>query len=333
MSHSAFDRLKAYTKNRGKECHAVRLTADASTREYFRIPWGTSTAVACVYPEPLDLSAQTYVDVTRLFVSVHLPVAEVLDFDGDLGVVVQEDMGDTNLRDYLVTVDTSAQERRLNEAMSLIVQIQAATQAAFDTDSVASRLRFDKEKLGWELDYFKEHYFTTYLEQPLSSAEDARLAAEFGELATELASFASVLCHRDYHAANLMIDRDDRMRIIDHQDARIGSTSYDLVSLLLDRITDLPAREWLAEKRKFFLDLRVKLGLPRLDEEEFAYEFRLQTVQRCLKAAGTFSYQSVMRGKTYFIPFIKPMLRMACRSSESLGRFPETRRILGSLCD
>jgi hypothetical protein len=85
----------------------------------------------------------------------------------------------------------------------------------------------------------------------------------------------------------------------------------------------------LAEKRKFFIDLRVKLGLPRLDEEEFAYQFRLQTVQRCLKAAGTFSYQSVVRGKTYFVPFIKPMLRMACRSSESLGRFPEVRRILG----
>lgn len=109
----------------------------------------------------------------------------------------------------------------------------------------------------------------------------------------------------------------------------MGSPTYDLVSLLLDRITEPPSREWLAEKRRYFLDMRVKFGLPRLDEEEFANEFRLQTIQRCLKAAGTFSYQSVNRGKTYFVPFITPMFRISARAAESLGRFPAIREILG----
>ena len=129
-------------------------------------------------------------------------------------------------------------------------------------------------------------------------------------------------------AARLMLDAQDRMRIIDHQDARIGSPAYDLVSLLLDRITDLPQREWLAEKRLFFLDMRVKLGMPRLDEEQFAYEFRLQTIQRCLKAAGTFSFQSVNRGKMYFVPFIGPMLRIAFRAAETLQKYPNLCRII-----
>jgi len=323
------ERLTKFLELRGMPTGATPITGDASTREYFRIDWDGTTAVACVYPEPFVASEQAYLDVTNLFLSRHLPVAHILDFDGDLGVIVQEDLGNITLRDHLAAADGAASERLLHEAMALIVQIQAATDAAFDKDSVASRLKFDAEKLGWELGYFKEHFFGTYLKEPLTSDDDLRLSSEFDELAGELEGMASVLCHRDYHAANLMIDRNGKMRIIDHQDARIGSTSYDLVSLLLDRITELPPREWLAEKRKFFIDLRVKLGLPRLDEEEFAYQFRLQTVQRCLKASGTFSYQSMVRGKTYFIPFIKPMLRMACRSSESLGRFPEVRRILG----
>jgi aminoglycoside/choline kinase family phosphotransferase len=327
------ERLAKFLELRGLTSSVTPLAGDASTREYFRIDWDGGTAVACVYPEPFIAAEQTYLDVTKLFLSRHLPVAEILDVDGALGVIVQEDLGNTNLRYQLASVEARAGERLLNEAMSLIVQIQAATQAAFDTGSIASRLRFDAEKLGWELGYFKDHFFETYLKVPLSPADDARLTAELDELSEEVATFASVLCHRDYHAANLMIDTSGRMRIIDHQDARIGSTSYDLVSLLLDRITELPPREWLAEKRKFFIDLRVKLGLPRLDEEEFAYQFRLQTVQRCLKAVGTFSYQSVECGKTYFVPFIKPTLRMACRSSESLGRFPEIRRILGPCAD
>ena len=327
------ERLAKFLELRGRPSAPTAITGDASTREYFRVDWDDTTAVACVYPEPFVAEENSYLDVTQLFRSRHLPVAQILDYDGGLGVILQEDLGDTNLRDHLTTVDAVSGERLLNEAMSLIVQIQAATQAAIDANSVSSRLRFDAEKLGWELNYFKEHFFETYLKQALSEADDDRLTAEFDELAEELAAMATVLCHRDYHAANLMIDPNGKMRIIDHQDARIGTTSYDLVSLLLDRITELPPREWLAEKRKFFIDLRVKLGMPRLDEEEFAYQFRLQTVQRCLKAAGTFSYQSVMRGKTHFVPFIKPMLRMACRSSESLGRFPEIRRTLGPLSE
>jgi aminoglycoside/choline kinase family phosphotransferase len=41
----------------------------------------------------------------------------------------------------------------------------------------------------------------------------------------------------DFHAANLMIDERGDLRIIDHQDASMGSPAYDLVSLLLDRVT------------------------------------------------------------------------------------------------
>lgn len=327
------ERLKTYLAGRGAEPTFEIVTADASTREYFRIPWNGLTAIACVYPEPFAEAVDAYADVTQLFLSAGLPVAEIYDVDTERGIIVQEDLGNALLRDELLTADQPRRTRLLDEAISLIAQMQLATSAAFDRGSIASKLRFDTQKLEWELAYFKQHYFETFLGSPLSPDDDARLSAEFHELATELETEAAVLCHRDFHAANLMIDSLGRMRIIDHQDARIGAASYDLASLLLDRITELPPREWLAEKRHFFIDLRVRLGMPRLDEEEFAYQFRLQTVQRCLKAAGTFSFQSVRRGKANFIPFITPMLRMACRSSESLGRFHAIRHICGRNLD
>jgi aminoglycoside/choline kinase family phosphotransferase len=147
------------------------------------------------------------------------------------------------------------------------------------------------------------------------------------EVARELAGIARVLAHRDFHAANLML-ADGELKIIDHQDARLGAASYDLVSLLLDRVTILPTPEWLAEKRRFFLSEREKLGLEKIAENDFAYEFRLQTIQRCLKAIGTFSYQSAVREKIYFIPFIKPMFEIVLRAAENLNRFPVLQRII-----
>ncbi len=321
-------RLKAFLDLRSQAGDFQSLTADASTREYFRIGWNGSTAIACVYPEPFDPAGHSYLDVTRLFLAGGLPVAEIYDYDGELGVIVQEDLGDTILREVLLETDEVDGKRKLDEAISLIARIQTLTPKAFEMNSIASKLRFDSEKLLWELNFFKEHYFTTYKQAPLAEDESSAIDAEFQTIATELESCANVLCHRDFHAANLMIDGCGHMRIIDHQDARIGSPAYDLVSLLLDRITEPPSREWLAEKRAYFLNVRRRLGLPALDEETFANEFRLQTIQRCLKAAGTFSFQSVNRGKTYFIPFIKPMFRISLRSSESLGRFPAIQKML-----
>lgn len=321
-------RLESYLSARGEKPAIDQLTPDASTREYFRVGWANETAIACVYPESFVEAEQSYLDVTRLFLAAGLPVANVLDFDEELGVILLEDLGDRILRDEMQKASAERREELIVEAIDLIPRIQAATSMAVKIGSVASKLRFDTEKLQWELNFFKEHYFTTYRKRPLASEIDAALSEEFLELCRDLEGKARVLCHRDFHAANLMIDRGGAVRIIDHQDARIGSAAYDLVSFLLDRVTEPPTAEWLAEKRRHFLGVRENLRLPVLDESEFAEEFRLQTIQRCLKAVGTFSFQSVNRGKTYFVPFIKPMFSIVLRAAGNLNRFETLHRLL-----
>ena len=310
-------RLEKFLSSRDLSTNFEQLTPDASTREYFRVDGG----IVCIYPEAFDASEQSYLDVTKLFLDNGLPVANIKDFDESLGAIMIEDFGDRILREEMNAATPERREELIDAAIDLIPRIQAATAAAYETNSIASRLKFDVEKLNWELNFFKEHYFTTFKKKPLSAEDDAGISAEFLELSQELEERASVLCHRDFHAANLMLDQRGDLKIIDHQDARIGSPAYDLVSLLLDRVTELPSPEWLATKRRRFLDGREQLGLPKIDDAGFTEEFRLQTIQRCLKAAGTFSFQSANRGKSYFIPFIKPMFRIVIRATESLGRF------------
>lgn len=311
------------------EAQISALTPDASTREYFRINWFGPSAIACVYPhdELGKTQFEACLDVTNVFLSSGLPVARILASDAVQGIIIHEDFGDIILRDVLQNTDETQRENYLNEAIKLIAKIQSITPKAFELDSISSRLSFDFEKLSWELDFFTTHYFETLRKAPLNKPDAAALKTELDEVAKELAGMAKVLTHRDFHAANLML-KDNELKIIDHQDARIGTASYDLVSLLLDRVTILPTPEWLAEKRRFLISQREKLGLEKLDEQDFKYEFRLQTIQRCLKAIGTFSFQSVNRGKTYFIPFIKPMFEIVLRAAENLQRFPNLQRIV-----
>ncbi len=326
----AAQRLKTFlhSRNKSEDIKLQQLTPDASTREYFRINWKTETAIACVYPEPFLPEEQNYLDVTNLFLKNGLPVAEIYDFDGEHAVIIQEDFGDKILRDVLEKSDFETREILLNQAIILIARIQAATSMAFELNSIASRLKFDVEKLTWELNFFKTHYFESLKKQKLSKHATENLQKEFSTLAKELERRAKVLCHRDFHAANVMIDTQNQIRIIDHQDARIGSLAYDLVSLLLDRVLQMPDKKWLDEQKHFFLMEREKLGLEKIKIEDFNYEFDLMTVQRCLKAIGTFSNQTANCGKTNYIQYIEPMFCIVLEAVERLDKFPVLRKTI-----
>jgi N-acetylmuramate 1-kinase len=326
----ARERLAAYLSRAGLAADAIiALTPDASTREYFRIPWKRSTAIAAVYPEPFDPDIHPYLDVTRLFLEAKLPVPEIHDVDALSGVIVQEDLGDSQLRRVFEASSDDEREAHVEHAISLIADIQAATPRAFARNSIASRLAFDEAKLSWEMDFFMQHFFGSLRREKLKHAEEAELRAELNDVAAELSARPRVLCHRDFHASNLMLDKKGRLRIIDHQDARMGPASYDLVSLLLDRQTSVPSLAEVRERRLFFLEERLKRGLAPIDPDEFAREFRLMTVQRCLKATGTFSYQTGVAGRgEVYLQFIEPMLLIVLQAVEWLNRFPTLNAVL-----
>ena len=126
-------------------------------------------------------------------------------------------------------------------AIDLLILIQTEASKVVPPDTDAARLAFDKEKLSWELAFFRR-YYGNYRQLPLP--EDQGLIEECNRLAEELASYPRFLCHRDYHVRNLMV-KDEEVHIIDFQDARQGPALYDLVSLLKDSIQLTPEEvEW-----------------------------------------------------------------------------------------
>ncbi|HEX8891178.1 MAG TPA: phosphotransferase [Pyrinomonadaceae bacterium] len=328
---SARERLLRFLEahNGAGESKVLALTPDASTREYFRFPWKRKTAIAAVYPEPFDPNFHPFLDVTRLFIEAHLPVPEILEVDADNGIILQEDLGDRQLRLVYESASEEECEEYKEKAIKLIAQIQAATAKAYERKSIASRLAFDEAKLSWELGFFFEHYFGSLRQEELTHGEAAELKAEMNDIAAELSARPRTLCHRDFHASNLMVDAKNRLRIVDHQDARMGPASYDLVTLLLDRQPAPPSLAEVRAHRLFLLEERRRLGLEVLDPDDFAREFRLMTVQRGLKAIGTFSYQTAVCGRAQtYAQFIKPTFRIVLQAAEWLERFPVLRKAI-----
>lgn len=333
---SAEERLANYLagQRKARGGNIVALTPDASTRKYFRIRWKRGTAVAAVYPDPFDPDIHPYLDVTRLFLACHLPVPEVYAVEGGSGIIIQEDLGDRQLCQLFDSISAEERDICVEQAIKVIARIQAATETAFARKSIASKLAFDEAKLGWELGFFTEHYFGSLRGETLRHAEAAELNVELNDIAAELAACPRVLCHRDFHGANLMVDRKNRLRIVDHQDARMGPVSYDLVSLLMDRQPAPPSLAEVRDYRLYFLEQRRRQSLPPIDPDDFCKEFRLMSIQRGLKAIGTFSCQTAVfkRGAVYE-RHIQPTFEIVLQAAEWLKRFPVLQRMIRERID
>jgi N-acetylmuramate 1-kinase len=310
------------------------LTPDASTRKYYRVSTTSDQPlIVSLYATPFNPQNSTYLDVTRLFETASLPVPKVLDVAGTEGIILQEDLGDTSLAQWMQDHPLYS-ETKLKEAIELIARIQAATDLAINSGSVASTLAFDEDKLMWELNYFFDHFFGSYRRDPLSEGETAAIKADLQSIAAELSARPRVLTHRDYHAMNLMVDGQTTLRIIDHQDARMGPATYDLVPILVERRLKPADESWVETHIDYFNEMRARHGLAAIPKDELMYEFHLMTVQRQLKATGTFSYQTgvVGRGEVYE-KYIRPAVATVLRAMGKPGmkHYPALRAKLESL--
>lgn len=295
------------------------LTPDASTRKYYRVTNDGETYIVSLYATPFNPQSSTYLDVTRLFEAAHLPVPKVLDVAGTEGIIMQEDLGDESLAKWMQEHPLYS-EAKLKEAIELIARIQAASALALSSSSVAGTLAFDEDKLMWELNYFFDHFFGSYRRDHLSEDEASAIKADLQSIAAELSARPRVLTHRDYHAMNLMVDANNVLRIIDHQDARMGPATYDLVPILVERRLEPADETWVESYIDYFNEMRLKHGLAAIPKDELLYEFHLMTVQRQLKATGTFSYQTAVvgRGEVYE-KYIRPAVATVLRAMSKPG--------------
>ena len=188
---------------------------------------------------------------------------------------------------------------------------------------------FDRDKLMWELNFFVKHFLEAYRGVAISPAKRTALAEESLVIADELAAEPRVLCHRDYHSRNLML-HDRRLYIIDFQDARMGPDTYDLASLLRDSYVD-QSEERVDELIRGYLKLGGAKHATSDAFSEYRRRFDLMSVQRNLKALGTFGHQTTSRNNPVYIQYIPRTLSYVRTNLERYPRFARLRELLGTV--
>src|SRR5262245_29855063 len=311
------ERIDAYLDQSGlaaKNPRVVPLNGDAYDRRYYRVlvPDGPSIVLS-LYSAAFEFEKMSFVNVAELLQRMPVPVPTVLGHAEEIGVLALEDLGDVTLQAHLGAVTPAEHAARYRQAVALIATLQRRGAELESLAYIPYTIAFDVEKLTWELEFFTKHFIEAYKGVVVAPAARDELREEFRVLIEELAAEPRVLCHRDYHSRNLMLHQ-DRLYIIDFQDARMGPDTYDLVSLLRDSYVDLP-EQTVDELIAYFLALKGGTGT----EVEFRRRFDVMALQRNLKALGTFGYQTTARRNPVYIQYIPRTLKYA---RENLHKYP-----------
>ena len=296
------------------------LAGDASDRRYYRAQYTSDGAARrfvvmdildvqniCKSEEVTlyhdDSGELPFINIHRFLDQIGAPVPRIHYFDRKSGLMLLEDMGDRLLLDEVRDASTQRRRELYTLAVQTLVQLIAGAQPKRQgSDCVAFSQRFAPDLLAWEFDHYIEYGIEQNFGVQIQPGERAFLRDQFRAISERIAALPTVFTHRDYHSRNLMFHQ-DRLVLIDFQDALSGPLPYDLASLLRDSYIDIgdPLRD---EMIALFVEqYGAATGQP-LDPVEFRNDFDLVAMQRNLKAAGRFVFIDKVKHNSAYLESI-----------------------------
>jgi tRNA threonylcarbamoyl adenosine modification protein YjeE len=289
---------------RGKVARRRFLTGDSSFRAYERVttPAGEELVLMDAprrsngppirdgkpYSQLVHLAedVKPFVAVARYLRSLGVSAPEIFGADMDAGLLLIEDLGSQGVLDdngrpiperYVEAVKLLADYHRHPTPERLEIQAGEWHQLP----------EFSRETLKFEAEVLIDWHIPWRRGTAVDESEKSDYLAIWDHLIDELATVERRLALRDYHSPNLLWLPEragfQRIGVIDFQDAIIGPSAYDVVSLAQDaRVTvKRPLMEKLIET---YMDDRAAQG--GFDRDSFLKAFAIMSAQRACRLNG-----------------------------------------------
>lgn len=302
INNIELDFLKKFIK---KDFDISKLTGDASTRQYFRIQTRQKSYLLCKdnMLKGSSLSDYPFYIIYNLFKKEQVPVPEIYQTDSQNGLILIEDFGDNLIEQHVKELSVEQVYDLYKNIIDELLKIQSIT----EQNITPFKLQFDVEKLMFEFNFFIDNYLINYLKLNISQHDLESLKKEFIKICLILDNKKHfVLNHRDFHSRNILL-RNDRLAIIDYQDARMGLPVYDIVSLLKDSYYTVPS-EIINKLIEYYYINSKNLKINKFSKSEFDYYFDLMAFQRNIKALGSFGYLISVKKNNRYKQSIKPTI-------------------------
>jgi aminoglycoside/choline kinase family phosphotransferase len=252
------------------------LPGDASFRKYFRINTPEKNYLLVDAP-PESENSHRFVTIATAYRQQQIITPLIFSQDLTNGFLLIEDFGHQVLANVL---DVNNADKLYRQCYQLLPNIHLCH--SIDDEPLP---KFIDDLLDMELMNFKRWSVIEFSGLTLSKKEEQLLYDAFAKIKQKCAEQPQVGVHRDYHSRNLMILADEKIGVIDFQDAVIGPITYDLVSLLRDCYVSWPEEQvnyWVKDYYQSFAD-QSEYSLA-----QFEQWFDWQGIQRHCKAIFIF---------------------------------------------
>ncbi|SFV64141.1 COG3178: Predicted phosphotransferase related to Ser/Thr protein kinases [hydrothermal vent metagenome] len=266
------------------------VSADASFRSYYRIYKGKMTKIVMDSSLQKD-SLVPFVEITNRLQSVNRP--KIYTTDLKRGFLLMEDLGNIDLFSVLREDNFKYfYEKIIDE----IVKMQ--------TIKIDGLPMYDRDFLHFEMSLMKEWYLDKYLKAEIDPKREKIIKESMDAiLEVVLSQPCNLFVHRDLHSRNIMVGENDKLFIIDYQDARVGAVTYDLVSILRDCYISFDS----SSIEELALRFRDRAGLV-VDNKTFLKWFDFTGLQRHIKVLGIFARLSIRDGKDRYLDDLPQVL-------------------------
>jgi aminoglycoside/choline kinase family phosphotransferase len=276
-----------------------------SGRLIVRLVGAGKSAIGILYPVREENAA--FIEFSRHFRRLGLPVPEIYAEDLSQGAYLEEDLGDTTLFEFLSanrTGDTIAAEvvETYRKVVAVLPRFQVEAGRDLNYKVCYPRASFDRQSIAWDLNYFK-YYFLRLAGVPFN---EQALELDFTRLTKFLLTAPhDYFLYRDFQSRNIML-RDGSPWFLDYQGGRKGALQYDIASLLYDGKADLPP-----DLRGQLLDtyLDCLAGFIDLKRDAFMEHYYAFVYVRILQALGAYGFRGFYERKAHFLQSVPYALK------------------------
>ena len=220
-----------------------KLRIESSQRTFFRIPYKDKSSILMVVPRGIDESIESFCTKAEIFKKANVNVPDIYFKNEALGLLIVKDFGDDVLQFYLNKQNSNKLIKLAIEQIHKIEVIELDKSIFLDFEKITEN----------NLNLFKRFFLEEFLNVPELQILKEEIDEFYSLIISELKDHPQVISHYDFESRNLMSLSEEKIGVIDFQDALIGPLGIDLASLFKDLYI-----EWTDEEISNWLDFYVE---------------------------------------------------------------------------
>ena len=271
---------------------------DASFRKFFRKKNNNKNSIVVFAKKEKFKNLLVYDAINKIFNKNKILAPNLYEENYKKGYIEIQDFGDETIFKILLKKKNN-KFKYFKKIVKILIQIQSIKNRDIKDFKKKKYVipKYDKLILLKEARLFCDWYIKKKLQKKNRDKFNKKFKRITKKLISNLKLNNNVFVHRDFHVSNLMLVN-NRIGVIDGQDALIGNKAYDLASLVDDVRLRTPAI--LKNKiYKFYINKQNNLN-----RAKFKNDFDILSVLRNLKIIGIFTRLAVRDGKKRYLKLI-----------------------------